>query len=114
MKHLKILYYEQPDFQVGYECVSLAWHPSGGALAAGSTEGHLVVLNADAGAHVATLRVCGSPLTCLAYNSGKKFIQVVEGTFFPEYIETTIYFLNVEFHTIPSLVLLIPSIDLYK
>ncbi|CAH0604362.1 unnamed protein product [Chrysodeixis includens] len=55
--------------QVGYECVSLAWHPSGGALAAGSTEGHLVVLNADAGAHVATLRVCGSPLSCLAYNS---------------------------------------------
>lgn len=59
-------------FQVGYECVSLAWHPSGGALAAGSTEGHLVVLNADAGAHVATLRVCGSPLSCLAYNSGKE------------------------------------------
>ncbi|CAB3251920.1 unnamed protein product [Arctia plantaginis] len=55
--------------QVGYECVSLAWHPNGGALAAGSTEGHLVVLNADAGTHVATLRVCGSPLTCLAYNS---------------------------------------------
>lgn len=59
-------------FQVGYECVSLAWHPNGGALAAGSTEGHLVVLNADAGTHVATLRVCGSPLTSLAYNSGKK------------------------------------------
>lgn len=56
---------------MGYECVSLAWHSGGGALAAGSTEGHLVVLNADAGAHVATLRVCGSPLNCLAYNSGK-------------------------------------------
>ncbi|KPJ07925.1 Echinoderm microtubule-associated protein-like CG42247 [Papilio machaon] len=55
--------------QVGYECVSLAWHPSGGALAAGSTEGHLVVLNADAGSHVATLRVCGSPLNCLQYNT---------------------------------------------
>lgn len=51
--------------------MSLAWHSGGGALAAGSTEGHLVVLNADAGAHVATLRVCGSPLNCLQYNSGK-------------------------------------------
>lgn len=59
-------------YQVGYECVSLAWHPSGGALAAGSTEGHLVVLNADAGTHVATLRVCGSPLNCLQYNTGRK------------------------------------------
>lgn len=60
---------------MGYECVSLAWHPGGGALAAGSTEGHLVVLNADAGAHVATLRVCGSPLNCLQYNSGFTTLQ---------------------------------------
>lgn len=30
-----------------------------------------MVLNADAGAHVATIRVCGSPLNCLQYNSGK-------------------------------------------
>ncbi|XP_063359716.1 echinoderm microtubule-associated protein-like CG42247 [Cydia amplana] len=62
--------------QVGYECVSLAWHPGGGALAAGSTEGHLVVLNADAGAHVATLRVCGSPLNCLMYNSAGDLLAI--------------------------------------
>ncbi|RVE54773.1 hypothetical protein evm_000540 [Chilo suppressalis] len=62
--------------QVGYECVSLAWHPSGGALAAGSTEGHLVVLNADAGAHVATIRVCGSPLNCLMYNSAGDVLAI--------------------------------------
>ncbi|KAI8435275.1 hypothetical protein MSG28_003614 [Choristoneura fumiferana] len=62
--------------QVGYECVSLAWHPGGGALAAGSTEGHLVVLNADAGAHVAPLRVCGSPLNCLMYNSAGDLLAI--------------------------------------
>lgn len=57
--------------------MSLAWHSGGGALAAGSTEGHLVVLNADAGAHVATLRVCGSPLNCLQYNSGKNHFSLL-------------------------------------
>ncbi|XP_046965467.1 echinoderm microtubule-associated protein-like CG42247 [Vanessa cardui] len=62
--------------QVGYECVSLAWHPGGGALAAGSTEGHLVILNAEAGAHVATLRVCGSPLNCLQYNSAGDLLAI--------------------------------------
>ncbi|GBP26157.1 Echinoderm microtubule-associated protein-like CG42247 [Eumeta japonica] len=62
--------------QVGYECVSLAWHPGGGALAVGSTEGHLVILNADAGTHVATLRVCGSPLTCLHYNSAGDILAI--------------------------------------
>nr|XP_034840413.1 echinoderm microtubule-associated protein-like CG42247 [Maniola hyperantus] len=62
--------------QVGYECVSLAWHPGGGALAAGSTEGHLVILNAEAGAHVATIRVCGSPLNCLQYNSAGDILAI--------------------------------------
>ncbi|CAG9783542.1 unnamed protein product [Diatraea saccharalis] len=33
--------------QVGYECVSLAWHPSGGALAAGSTEGDIKALSPE-------------------------------------------------------------------
>lgn len=54
--------------QVGYECVSLAFHPFGSALAAGSTEGHLLVLNAENGAIMLTLRVCGSPLNCLGFN----------------------------------------------
>jgi len=56
---------------VNFECVSLSFHPFGLALAAGSTEGHLLVLNAENGSAVATVRVCGSPLTCLAYNPGK-------------------------------------------
>ena len=60
-------------FQGLYECVSLCFHPFGVVLAAGSTEGHLVVLNAENGAPVVTIRVCGSPLNCLGYNPGKYF-----------------------------------------
>jgi len=56
--------------QTGYECVALAFHPFG-TLAAGSTEGHLLVINCENGAVMLTLRVCGSPLNCVAYNQGK-------------------------------------------
>lgn len=57
--------------QTAHECVSLAFHPAGSALAAGSTEGHLIVLNTEAaGATVASVRVCGSPLNALGYNQG--------------------------------------------
>jgi WD40 repeat protein len=55
-------------FQVGYECISLSFHPFGSALAAGSSEGHLIVVNAETGSTMLTLRVCGSPLNCLEYN----------------------------------------------
>lgn len=58
--------------QTGYECVALAFHPFGTALAAGSTEGHLLVINCDNGAVMLTLRVCGSPLNCVSYNQGKE------------------------------------------
>lgn len=54
--------------QVGYECISLAFHPFGSALAAGSSEGHLIVVNGETGSTMLTLRVCGSPLNCLEYN----------------------------------------------
>ncbi|KAM7358916.1 doublecortin-domain-containing echinoderm-microtubule-associated protein [Cochliomyia hominivorax] len=54
--------------QTGYECVSLAFHPFGTALAAGSTEGHLLVINCENGAVMLTLRVCGSPINCVAFN----------------------------------------------
>jgi hypothetical protein len=37
-------------------------------LAAGSSEGHLIVINAETGSTMLTLRVCGSPLNCLEYN----------------------------------------------
>lgn len=54
--------------QVAYECIALAFHPYGSALAAGSSEGHLLIINSDNGASMLTLRVCGSPLNCIAYN----------------------------------------------
>lgn len=57
--------------QVSFECISLAFHPFGVALAAGSTEGHLVILNAESGVVAATIRVCGSPLSCVGYNPCK-------------------------------------------
>ncbi|BES89722.1 HELP motif [Nesidiocoris tenuis] len=56
--------------QTTYECVSLSFHPFGVALAAGSSEGHLVVLNAENGNIITTVRVCGSPLNCLGYSPG--------------------------------------------
>ncbi|XP_065155332.1 echinoderm microtubule-associated protein-like CG42247 isoform X3 [Atheta coriaria] len=62
--------------QVAYECISLAFHPFGVALAAGSTEGHLIILNAETGAAMATLRVCGSPLNCVGYNPAGDMIAI--------------------------------------
>nr|CAD7588554.1 unnamed protein product [Timema genevievae] len=62
--------------QIAYECVSLTFHPFGVALAAGSTEGHLVVLNAESGAPAATIRVCGSPLSCIGYNPAGDMIAI--------------------------------------
>ncbi|XP_047113095.1 echinoderm microtubule-associated protein-like CG42247 [Schistocerca piceifrons] len=62
--------------QVAYEVVSLCFHPFGVALAAGSSEGYLVVLNADNGAPVASVRVCGSPLNCVGYNPAGDVIAV--------------------------------------
>jgi microtubule-associated protein-like 1/2 len=53
---------------VGYECISLSFHPFGSALAAGSSEGHLIVVNGETGSTMLTLRVCGSPLNCLEFN----------------------------------------------
>ncbi|XP_072750325.1 echinoderm microtubule-associated protein-like CG42247 isoform X2 [Anoplolepis gracilipes] len=62
--------------QVGFECICIAFHPFGVALAAGSSEGHLLVLAADTGAAVATLRVCGSPLSCIGYNPTGEIIAM--------------------------------------
>ncbi|KAF2352976.1 WD40-repeat-containing domain [Trinorchestia longiramus] len=45
------------------ECVSVAVHPSGSVLAVGTVDGHLMVVRADSGKHVATVRVCGSPVS---------------------------------------------------
>ncbi|XP_044008324.1 echinoderm microtubule-associated protein-like CG42247 isoform X1 [Aphidius gifuensis] len=62
--------------QVGFECICIAFHPFGVALAAGSSEGHLLVLAADTGAAVATLRVCGSSLSCIGYNPTGEIIAM--------------------------------------
>ncbi|KAF5291175.1 hypothetical protein FQA39_LY14417 [Lamprigera yunnana] len=62
--------------QVSYECISLCFHPFGVALAAGSTEGHLMILNAETGAAASTIRVCGSPLSCVGYNAAGDLIAI--------------------------------------
>lgn len=54
--------------QVAFECISLSFHPFGVALAAGSTDGHLIIINSESGVIVNTIRVCGSPLNCVSYN----------------------------------------------
>ncbi|XP_068236038.1 echinoderm microtubule-associated protein-like CG42247 [Palaemon carinicauda] len=54
--------------QAQSECVSVAVHPMGTRIAAGTIDGHLIVLNGQSGQHVTTVRVCGSPLSCLSYN----------------------------------------------
>lgn len=56
---------------VGYEIIALSFHPYGAALAAGSSEGHLIVINAENGATMLTIRVCGSPLNAVEFNQGK-------------------------------------------
>lgn len=45
-------------------------------MAAGSSEGHLIVLNAETGSTMLTLRVCGSPLNCLEYNQVGDMIAI--------------------------------------
>ena len=37
---------------------------------AGSVEGYLVILNAENGSVVSSVRVCGSALTCMGFNPG--------------------------------------------
>ncbi|XP_065077410.1 echinoderm microtubule-associated protein-like CG42247 [Ochlerotatus camptorhynchus] len=61
---------------VGYEIISLAFHPYGAALAAGSSEGHLVVINAENGATMLTIRVCGSPLNSVQFNQVGDMIAI--------------------------------------
>ncbi|CAH1185204.1 unnamed protein product [Phyllotreta striolata] len=62
--------------QVSFECISLCFHPFGVALAVGSTEGHLIIMNSETGVVVNTIRVCGSPLNCVAYNPTGDLIAI--------------------------------------
>ena len=50
------------------ECLSVCYHPQGSVVAAGTADGHLIVLNADSGSHVTTIRVCGSALNGVKFN----------------------------------------------
>lgn len=60
--------------QAAFECIALTFHPFGAALAAGSSEGHLLILNSETGQIVNTLRVCGAPLSCVAFNPSGELI----------------------------------------
>lgn len=61
--------------QVEYECISLAFHPYGSALAVGTTAGHLLVLNSESGEINTTVRVCAAPLNCIGFNQGELFLD---------------------------------------
>nr|XP_023030237.1 echinoderm microtubule-associated protein-like CG42247 [Leptinotarsa decemlineata] len=62
--------------QVSFECISLSFHPFGVALAVGSTEGHLIIINSETGVVVNTIRVCGSPLNCVGFNPSGELIAI--------------------------------------
>ncbi|XP_044754220.1 echinoderm microtubule-associated protein-like CG42247 [Coccinella septempunctata] len=62
--------------QVAFECVSLSFHPFGIVLAAGSTEGHLLIINTENGVLSSTIRICGSPLSCIAFNPTGDMIAI--------------------------------------
>ncbi|XP_060529282.1 echinoderm microtubule-associated protein-like CG42247 isoform X2 [Cylas formicarius] len=62
--------------QVSFECISLSFHPFGVALATGSTEGHLIIINSESGTIVNTIRVCGSPLNCVGFNPTGDLIAI--------------------------------------
>ncbi|KAI5709816.1 hypothetical protein M8J75_003490 [Diaphorina citri] len=62
--------------QVMYECVSLTWHPFGVALAIGSAEGYLIVVNAETGALITTLRVSGD-LVAIGSQNGSVYLMRV-------------------------------------
>lgn len=51
--------------------MSVTIHPYSSVVATGTIDGYLIVLNALTGVHVVTIRVCGSPISCLAYNLSK-------------------------------------------
>ena len=49
-------------------CLTVCHHPSGGVLAVGTSDGHMIVLTEDSGSHVTTIRMCGSSITALKFN----------------------------------------------
>ena len=50
------------------ELISAAYHPSSNTVVAGTLDGFAVVLNAESGVHVSTVRICSAPLNELKFN----------------------------------------------
>ena len=57
------------------ECLAVGYHPQGGVLAVGTADGHLVIVNEESGAHVTTIRVCGSAVNAVKYNLGRMMMR---------------------------------------
>ena len=56
------------------EPTAFAFPPEGNVLAVGTVDGFVVVLNANTGIHVATIKVCGSTISAIKFNvDGDKF-----------------------------------------
>ena len=54
--------------------ISAAYHPSANTVVVGSLDGFAVVLNAETGVHITTVRICSAPLNDLKFNrSGSQF-----------------------------------------
>lgn len=56
------------------ELISAAYHPSSNVVVVGSLDGFAVVLNAESGVHITTVRISSSPLNDMKFNrSGNLF-----------------------------------------
>ena len=56
------------------EPTALAFPPEGNVLVVGTVDGFVVVLNADTGIHVNTIKVCGATISAIKFNvDGEKF-----------------------------------------
>ena len=50
------------------EPASICYHPKGSVVAVGTTDGHMIAISADSGAHVTTIRVCGAAISAVKFN----------------------------------------------
>ena len=62
------------SFNFRSKLFSAAYHPSANTVVVGSLDGFAVVLNAETGVHITTVRICSAPLNDLKFNrSGSQF-----------------------------------------
>ena len=50
------------------EPASICYHPKGSVVAVGTSDGHMVIISADNGVHVTTMRVCGAAISSIKFN----------------------------------------------